>query len=63
MVWLLGNNLDYDGAKQLQIARSPLLELTAIFSEDHNEWVQWVDFKAFYEILLVFTFKFYPSKT
>lgn len=40
MVWLLGNKLDYDGAKQLQVARSPLLELTAIFSEDHNEWLQ-----------------------
>lgn len=40
MIWLLGNNLDYDGAKQLQVARSPLLELTAIFSEDHPDWLK-----------------------
>uniref|UniRef100_A0A336N8V6 CSON009272 protein n=1 Tax=Culicoides sonorensis TaxID=179676 RepID=A0A336N8V6_CULSO len=40
MVWLLGNNLDYESAKQLQITRSPLLELTAIFAEDHTDWLK-----------------------
>lgn len=40
MVWLLGNNLDYEAAKQLQVTRSPLLELTAIFAEDHTDWLK-----------------------
>lgn len=39
MIWLLGNNLDFEGAKQMQQLRSPLIELTALFSEDHQEWV------------------------
>ncbi|XP_055376533.1 luciferin sulfotransferase [Condylostylus longicornis] len=39
MIWLLGNGLDFEGAKQIQQIRSPLLELTAIFGEDHHEWV------------------------
>ncbi|XP_037951912.1 luciferin sulfotransferase-like [Teleopsis dalmanni] len=39
MVWLLGNNLDYEGAKQMQQIRCPLIELSALFSEDHHEWV------------------------
>ena len=39
MIWLLGNNLDFEGAKQIQQIRSPLLELTAIFSVDHHEWL------------------------
>lgn len=40
MVWLLGNNLDYEGAKSVQVLRSPLLELTAIMYEDYTEWVK-----------------------
>ncbi|XP_058454540.1 luciferin sulfotransferase [Malaya genurostris] len=36
MVWLLGNNLDYEGAKSVQQVRTPLLELSAIFSEDQS---------------------------
>ncbi|XP_058812239.1 luciferin sulfotransferase [Topomyia yanbarensis] len=36
MVWLLGNNLDYEGAKNIQQVRTPLLELSAIFSEDQS---------------------------
>ncbi|XP_063706115.1 luciferin sulfotransferase-like [Culicoides brevitarsis] len=40
MVWLLGNNLDYDSARQIQIARTPLLELSAIFGEDHADWLK-----------------------
>lgn len=39
MVWLLGNKLDYEGAKQMQQIRSPMIELSALYSEDHNEWV------------------------
>lgn len=40
MVWLLGNNLDYEGAKNIQTLRSPLLEMTAIMYEDYKEWVK-----------------------
>lgn len=40
MVWLLGNNLDYEGAKSIQTLRSPLLEMTAIMYEDYTEWVK-----------------------
>ncbi|XP_053683055.1 luciferin sulfotransferase [Sabethes cyaneus] len=36
MIWLLGNNLDYEGAKSIQQVRTPLLELSAIFSEDRS---------------------------
>lgn len=36
MIWLLGNNLDYEGAKNIQQVRTPLLELSAIFSEDRS---------------------------
>ncbi|XP_055683255.1 luciferin sulfotransferase-like [Lutzomyia longipalpis] len=39
MVWLLGNNMDYAGAARMQALRAPLLELSAIFSEDHTEWL------------------------
>ncbi|KAM7359796.1 sulfotransferase 2 isoform 1-T2 [Cochliomyia hominivorax] len=39
MIWLLGNKLDFEGAKQMQQLRSPLIELSALFSEDHHEWV------------------------
>lgn len=40
MVWLLGNNLDFEGAKQLQQLRAPLLELSALFSEDNKDLVK-----------------------
>ncbi|XP_062704881.1 luciferin sulfotransferase-like [Aedes albopictus] len=36
MIWLLGNDLDYEGAKNIQQVRTPLLELSAIFSEDRS---------------------------
>lgn len=40
MIWLLGNNLDFEGAKQMVQLRSPLIELSALFSEDHHDWVK-----------------------
>jgi len=40
MIWLLMNNLDFNGAKTFQPLRSPLLELSAAMAEDHNEWFQ-----------------------
>lgn len=40
MVWLLGNNLNYEGAKSMQTLRSPLIEMTAIMYEDYTEWVE-----------------------
>ncbi|KAJ6635541.1 Luciferin sulfotransferase [Pseudolycoriella hygida] len=40
MIWLLANNLNYEGAKHLQQLRSPLLELSAYFQEDHNTWLK-----------------------
>ncbi|XP_001863521.2 sulfotransferase family cytosolic 1B member 1 [Culex quinquefasciatus] len=37
MIWLLGNKLDYESARQnVQQVRTPLLELSAIFSEDQS---------------------------
>lgn len=39
MIWLLGNRLDFEGAKQMQQIRSPIIELSALFSVDHHEWV------------------------
>lgn len=39
MIWLLGNKLDFEGTKQMQQIRSPIVELSALFSEDHHEWV------------------------
>lgn len=36
MIWLLGNNLDYEGAKNVQQVRTPLLELSAIFADDQS---------------------------
>nr|CAD7457251.1 unnamed protein product [Timema tahoe] len=39
MVWLIGNDLDFEGAKQLQQIRTPLLELCAIMAHDHGEWM------------------------
>lgn len=41
MIWLLGNNLDFEGAAKVQQMRSPLLELTAILSEDHTDWLKY----------------------
>lgn len=43
MVWLLANRLDYAGAKHMQQLRTPLLELTAILHEDHNDWLTYVE--------------------
>ncbi|XP_059490649.1 luciferin sulfotransferase-like [Neocloeon triangulifer] len=34
MVWLLGNDLDFQGAKMLQQLRAPVLELTALLGND-----------------------------
>ncbi|XP_034659949.1 luciferin sulfotransferase [Drosophila subobscura] len=39
MVWLLGHELDYVAAEQDIRMRSPLLELSALFSTDHHEMV------------------------
>jgi len=39
MIWLIGNDLDYEGAKQLQPVRAPLLELSAVMARDHPEYV------------------------
>lgn len=42
MIWLLGHQLDYEAAKQDLRARSPLIELSALFSTDHHQWVAYV---------------------
>ncbi|KAH8406958.1 hypothetical protein KR222_001295 [Zaprionus bogoriensis] len=42
MVWLLGHQLDYEAAKQDLRTRSPLIELSALFSTDHHQWVAYV---------------------
>ncbi|CAB3381573.1 Hypothetical predicted protein [Cloeon dipterum] len=34
MVWLIGNDLDFQGAKMLQQLRAPVLELTALLGND-----------------------------
>ncbi|XP_017058803.1 luciferin sulfotransferase-like [Drosophila ficusphila] len=39
MVWLLGHKLDYEAAEQDLRMRSPLIELSALFSTDHHEAV------------------------
>ncbi|ALC47387.1 St2 [Drosophila busckii] len=39
MVWLLGHKLDYEAAKQPLGMRSPMIELSALFSTDHHQWV------------------------
>lgn len=39
MVWLLGHKLDYVAAEQDLRLRSPLIELSALFSTDHHETV------------------------
>lgn len=41
IVWLLCNNVDLEGCKnQMQALRAPLLELSAIFHDDHNDWLK-----------------------
>ncbi|GLH08697.1 Sulfotransferase [Gryllus bimaculatus] len=40
MVWCIGNDLNFEGAKQLQQLRCPLLELTAVLAHDHGEWME-----------------------
>ncbi|XP_037039110.1 sulfotransferase 1C4-like [Bradysia coprophila] len=39
MIWLLANDLNYEGAKHLQQLRAPLLELSAYFQDDYNSWI------------------------
>ncbi|XP_023164036.1 estrogen sulfotransferase [Drosophila hydei] len=39
MIWLLGHQLDYEAAKQDLRMRAPLIELSALFSTDHHQWV------------------------
>lgn len=44
MVWLLGNDLNYDVAKNtIQQIRNPLLELKALFSDDEgsSDWLKY----------------------
>ncbi|CAH0401653.1 unnamed protein product [Chilo suppressalis] len=38
MVWLIGHDLDYEGAKSLQQIRCPLVELSCIMQHGHTEW-------------------------
>ncbi|XP_077289159.1 luciferin sulfotransferase-like [Arctopsyche grandis] len=38
MVWLIGHDLDYEGAKALQQIRCPLVELTSIIIDNHPNW-------------------------
>ncbi|XP_047035973.1 luciferin sulfotransferase [Helicoverpa zea] len=38
MVWLIGHNLDYEGAKSLQQIRCPLVELSCIMVAGHSTW-------------------------
>lgn len=43
IVWLLCNNMDFDGCKnQMQAERAPLLELSAVFQYDHSSFLEWV---------------------
>lgn len=39
MTWLLANDLDYAGAKNLQLARAPVIEFTTYMYETHHEFV------------------------
>jgi len=39
MIWLLGHNLDFEAAKQMLQIRAPMIELSALYGEDHEEWV------------------------
>ncbi|XP_026322931.1 sulfotransferase 1C2 [Hyposmocoma kahamanoa] len=38
MVWLIGHDLDYVGAKSLQQIRCPLVELSCILVDGHGQW-------------------------
>ncbi|GBP27752.1 Estrogen sulfotransferase [Eumeta japonica] len=38
MVWLIGHDLDYEGAKSIQQIRCPLVELSCIMVDGHAEW-------------------------
>lgn len=41
IVWLLCNNLDFEGCRgQLQATRAPLLELSALFHDDHEDFLK-----------------------
>lgn len=43
IIWLLCNNLDFDGCKnQMQVQRAPLLELSALFQYDHSDFLKCV---------------------
>ncbi|XP_063238071.1 luciferin sulfotransferase-like [Bacillus rossius redtenbacheri] len=43
MVWLIGHDLDFQGAKQLQQIRTPLLELSAIMAQEKGAWKEELD--------------------
>lgn len=47
LIWLLCNNLDFEGAKKPQFIRSPLLELSALFAINHNEWLKYVSISEY----------------
>jgi hypothetical protein len=38
MIWLIGHDLDYEKAKELQQFRCPLVELTALVKDQHGKW-------------------------
>lgn len=40
MVWLLSNNLNFKGAEKMQVMRTPLLELSALFAKDQIKWLK-----------------------
>lgn len=40
MVWLIGHDLDYEGAKVLQLVRTPVLEMTALMMAHYPEWMK-----------------------
>ncbi|EEB17322.1 conserved hypothetical protein [Pediculus humanus corporis] len=40
MIWCIGNDLDYEKAKQIQQLRTPLLELSAIMAHHHGDWMK-----------------------
>lgn len=41
IIWLLCNNMDFDGCKsQMQATRAPLLELSAVFHNDHEDFLK-----------------------
>lgn len=41
IVWLLCNNMDFEKCKsQMQATRAPLLELSALFHDDHKDFLK-----------------------